>query len=83
MSSKNLGLKWNLDDLEVKTKTVEKTLEPLVIQVKNYRKANIFDYFIYIMSLGDQFGQFQKFTIEKRSIEKGQSAFGCIGICYS
>ena len=33
MSSSDLSLKWNPKNLEIKTRTVEKTLEPLVMQV--------------------------------------------------
>jgi len=33
MSTNDLTLKWNPKNLEIKTRTVEKTLEPLVMQV--------------------------------------------------
>ena len=33
MSTSDLTLKWNPKNLEIKTRTVEKTLEPLVMQV--------------------------------------------------
>ena len=33
MSGGDLSMKWNPKNLEIKTRTVEKTLEPLVMQV--------------------------------------------------
>ena len=33
MSSSDMSLKWNPKNLEIKTRTVERTLEPLVMQV--------------------------------------------------
>jgi hypothetical protein len=32
--AQELQLKWNLDDVDVRTKTVERTLAPLVNQVR-------------------------------------------------
>ena len=32
----NLGLQWNPKHLEIKTRSVEKTLEPLVMQVRTF-----------------------------------------------
>ena len=38
MSLSDLSAKWNPKNLEIKTRSVEKTLEPLVIQVKTLFK---------------------------------------------
>ena len=42
MSSSDLSLKWNPKHLEIKTRTVERTLEPLVMQVTTLVSRKIF-----------------------------------------
>lgn len=42
----SVNLKWDPKNLEIRTRTVEKTLEPLVIQVSEYLLIN----FIYVLT---------------------------------
>ena len=39
-----LGMKWNPRNLEIKTRSVERNLEPLVMQVRHY-----YEYYVLLM----------------------------------
>lgn len=41
--SGSMALKWDPKNLEIRTRSVEKTLEPLVIQVSFFNKTVIFE----------------------------------------